>query len=741
MKQKLLIIMMLFASSYGFSQTITINAARTLGAGATVTIKGIVTNGDELGPIRYIQDSTAGLAIYSSSLASVVRGDSILVTGTLVDYNQLLEMNPVSSFTLLSTGNTLPTPEVIVPDSLNENREAELVRINNVFFTTSPGGTFSSNTPYSFTSNGQTSSIYIRSGHPLIGTIVPMGMVDLVGITSQHSYTGPTSGYQLLLRDTNDIIMNNSITITSPLKVTNISQTGLTINWVTNLSGTSELMYGNTPLLGSIASSSGTSTLHSVNITGLTASELTYIKAFSVDGTDTAFSVIKTCISQSASSGNIITYFNTPVDNSVSSGTNAIYLPDAIDDTLIAYINRAKSTIDFTMYNFTETGISSVSSALNAAYARGVTVRMIFDGSAGNTGVQSVISAIKKVGSPTGADYGIMHNKFIIIDAYDSDPNVPLVWTGSTNLTDGQVNTDPNSVIIIQDKSLAIAYTLEFNEMFGSTTAIPDMSAIKFGPDKTDNTPHKFIIGGKDVECYFSPSDGTNDKIIETINQADDNIKIATMLITRSDIGYALKHAVDSNNVALKVLVNSEGQCSQTVWALLTSLIGNDLQEDAAVTGIMHHKLMIVDEGTTSNPTLLMGSHNWSNAANNKNDENTLIFYDNQELANIYFQFFKYRFEQNKNVGIAENGFANSVSCYPNPSNGDFVIEMNSNKATQLTINIFDLSGRNVLSQSHNTIAGSNSFAIDASSLSKGTYVLQMINSNGKRFVNTLIIQ
>jgi len=741
MKQKLLIFMMLFASSYGFAQTISISAARTLGAGATVTVKGIVLNGDEIGTIRYIQDSTAGLAIYSTTLANVVRGDSILVTGTLVDYNQLLEMNPVSSFTVLSSGNTLPIPEIIIPDSLNENHESELVRINGAVFTTNPGGTFSSNSSYSFTSNGQSSSIYVRSNHPLIGTIIPMGMVDLVGITSQYSYSGPTTGFQLLCRDTNDIIMNNSITITSPISVSNISQTGLTINWTTNLAGTSELMYGSTPSLGNTTSATGTGTAHSVDITGLSASDLTYVKAFSVDGTDTAFSVIKTCITQSASTGSMIAYFNTQTDHSVSSGTNAITLPNAIDDTLIAYINRAKSTIDFTMYNFTETGISSVSSALNAAYARGVTVRIVFDGSAGNTGIQDVIAAIKKVGSPTGADYGIMHNKFIIIDAYDSDPNVPLVWTGSTNLTDGQVNTDPNSVIIIQDKSLAIAYTLEFNEMFGSTTAIPDMTNIKFGPDKMDNTPHKFIIGGKDVECYFSPSDGTNDKIIQTINEADDNINIATMLITRSDIGYALQDAVNNNSVDLKVLVNSEGQCSQTVWTLLTTLIGEDLQEDADVIGIMHHKYMVVDEGTANNPTLLMGSHNWSNSANNKNDENTLIFYDNQELANIYYQAFKYRFDENKYMGIAEKGFANSVSCYPNPSNGQFVVEMNTEKATELTINIFDLSGRNVFTQIQIANAGTNNISINASNLANGTYVLQMINSEGKRFVNTLIIQ
>ena len=120
------------------AQTITIDAARTLGVGATVTIKGIITNGDELGGIRYLQDATAGIAAYSSDLSTVNRGDSILITGTIKDYNQLLEIEPVTSFTVINTGNPLPTPEVITPIGLDESREAELVQIDDATFTTTP---------------------------------------------------------------------------------------------------------------------------------------------------------------------------------------------------------------------------------------------------------------------------------------------------------------------------------------------------------------------------------------------------------------------------------------------------------------------------------------------------------------------------------------------------------------------------------------------------------------------------
>ena len=738
MKARIFTFLLMFIALGMNAQSITIAAARALGPGNTVTIKGIVTNGNEIGSIRYMQDATAGAAIYSSSMLAVNRGDSIIVTGMLTDYNGLLEMSPVDSFKVLSTANTMPTPELIVPDSLNEPREAELVRINNATFAT-PGGTFGSNSPYTFTASGQTSTIYVRSGHPLVGTVIPSSPVDLIGLCSQHTYsTPPVGGYQLICRDTADIILPNQIALTSRLSESAVTKVSITLDWTTNMVGTSELMYGSDPMnLSNHIVGTGAATMaHSEMISSLTASELIYVMAFSVDGNDTAFSPVRPFITVSNSSGNIKAYFNHTVDNSVMSHKAAMNIGTAIDDTLIEYINRAQSTIDFTMYNFVENSISSVSGALNAAHARGVIVRVIFDGSANNSGIQSIDQAIKKIGSPTGSAYGIMHNKFIIIDAAD-DMN-SFVWTGSTNLTNGQVNLDPNSVIIIQDKSLATAYTLEFNEMFGSTTATPSNADAKFGPDKTDNTPHLFEVGGRSIECYFSPSDGTNGEIIKTIQSADDNMSIATMLITRSDIAYAIQDAVNNKSVDTKIIVNNESGCSVTVWSILSALLGNDLVEDKKMPGIMHHKYMIADEGTSSDPVLLMGSHNWSNAANNKNDENTLVIHDDT-LANIYYQAFKSRFDANY-VSVDVNEFANSVKIFPNPSNGQFSIEVEMENNLTAEVVVYDLTGRVILSQQNVLHSGSNTISMNIEGVAPGTYVLQM-KSNDKQYVATFIVK
>jgi len=73
--------------------------------GQTITVSGIVTNGPELGVIRYMQDGTGGIAAYGSALTSVQTGDSITVTGTLKAYNNLLEIDPISSVKILSSGN------------------------------------------------------------------------------------------------------------------------------------------------------------------------------------------------------------------------------------------------------------------------------------------------------------------------------------------------------------------------------------------------------------------------------------------------------------------------------------------------------------------------------------------------------------------------------------------------------------------------------------------------------------
>ena len=60
----------------------------------------------------------------------------------------------------------------------------------------------------------------------------------------------------------------------------------------------------------------------------------------------------------------------------------------------------------------------------------------------------------------------------------------------------------------------------------------------------------------------------------------------------------------------------------------------------------MHHKYAIIDQAlASSDPLVITGSHNWSAAAENSNDENT-VFYYNQNIANQYYQEFIERYNE-----------------------------------------------------------------------------------------------
>lgn len=646
-----LLILGFFSLSYGQANIL---EARGMAEGTVVTVTGIATNGSELGIIRYFQDGTAGIAAYGSLVSPVNRGDEITVTGTLKIYNQLLELDPLTSVVVNSTGNPVPTPIVLTPNQISEPYEGMLVKINNVEFNDA-GLLFTGNNLYGFTSNGQTGNMYVKNGQDLVGTVIPTGEVNLTAICSQFHYSNPNAGYQLLPRNLDDISLTSSIYLTGTLINDDFTNTSLDFSWNTNIAGTTEIFYGPTEetVMSNHASVAGNATFHSINLTGLNAGEITWVEAFSVSGSDTAKSAVSSFVTISNSSGDMKVYFNSPVDHSYSTGVDAIYLPSTMDDTLIKYIERAKYTIDFTIYNFNNDGISNISNALKAAANRGVRVRVIGCGTTNNLGIDELIgSAVHVLIAPNSSQRtGIMHNKFIVFDAESTDPNDPLVWTGSTNFTDGQINLDANNVIIVQDQSLARTYQIEFEEMWGSHGDAPNSANALFGSQKRNNTPHEFMIDGKYVECYFSPSDGVNGKIVEVINTANSDLSVATMLITRTEMADAIA-ARKSAGAEVNVITNAESGNSTTVNSILTSALSTHYTYDDVSSGLLHHKFMIVDQyAPTSDPITFTGSHNWSAAADNDNDENTLVIHD-ATLANIYYQQFVKRFVDNLGVLI-----------------------------------------------------------------------------------------
>ncbi|NTW33890.1 MAG: T9SS type A sorting domain-containing protein [Bacteroidetes bacterium] len=423
----------------------------------------------------------------------------------------------------------------------------------------------------------------------------------------------------------------------------------------------------------------------------------------------------------------IIAYFNRPVNNEVSTGINAVYLDKLFDDTLIAYINRAKYTIDMAIYSFNESEeVTSISEAINDAYSRGVAIRWIYNGSSSNQSIQLLNSNINTLASPTSGSYGLMHNKFMIIDANSNDSNEPTVWTGSTNWTTAQLNTDVNNIIIIQDKEVALAYTTEFNEMWGGTGLAPDIENSKFGRFKTDNTPHTFNVDGTTVEVYFSPSDGTNSKLQRAIGSANTDLYFGIYSFTNSSDADSIVNRIQQD-VYTAGIIDPTSQ-SYPPFITLSPVMGDNLIKDK-INGLYHNKILIVDPSNPdSDPLVFTGSHNWSANAETKNDENTVIIH-NATIANIYYQSFYQNFTDEGGTlinfsDINSNSKPSDIAIYPNPCNEFTTIKINDPSIFNKTeIIMYDVIGKKVFPPISKNY---NSFVIDTKQLSEGLYFLRI---------------
>jgi len=690
--------------------------------GQTVTITGIVTSGSDLGSVRYIQDSSAGIALYpgndwSDWSVEPNPGDEVTVTGEITEYNGLLEIGPnLSQVDVLSSGNDLPEAQVVTPNMIDESLEGELVVIQSTTFD-SGGQTIESNATYTFNASGEEGIIYVRSSNSLVGTVLNGCEMNLMGIVSQFTFDG-FGGYQLLPRGASDMVSTSGICLTSEVEQINISSTSFDLTWTTDIVGDSEVEWGVTPDLGTTDSDVLPVTDHVVSLSGLSPGTLYYARVRSTsDEGETVISPTRVYATISESSGNIHVYFTGSVDTSVAIDEEAMSLGTSTNDTIAAWITSAQHTLDIAVYN---TNNVAIENAVNTAAANGVQIRYIAEGENANLGIQNFDSSIPVHYRTDGEGSG-MHNKFFVGDA--DYPETAFVLTGSTNMTTANLNTDKNNVIVFQDQSIARGYRLEFNEMWGSDTMVPDEANSKFGPAKTVNTPLKYIVGGSPVEVYFSPTDGTTSAIRETIETMDYDMAFALLSFTRDDLADAI---IDGSSF----FVSPQGAIEQisgtgAEFDNLTAA-GIDVQSHQGIAGSLHHKYAVIDYSEPlSDPTVVTGSHNWSSTAENINDENTVVVHD-ARVSNLYYQEFRGLLISMGVINSIEDENGDFVlTAFPNPTSDVLHVEV-SNEYVGTAFTLSDINGRLVEVLN----VKSTRTSLDVSGLEPGVYVLHSAKLN-----------
>lgn len=730
------LIALVFVSSAAFSQVVDVATARGQNIGSTISVKVIVTTGTSLDPssgsTRYFQDATGGLSAFGNDLAPVQPGDSIIITGELSEFFQLKQISPVTNVQIVNSGNPLPSPEVLtINDAMQESKECMLVQIPNVTF--DQGGSFSGQSNYNITDVTGNGDLRVNGNTNLVGTPIPSAQVAVTGVIGRFN-----ANQQILPRSVNDIGNISGPEFVELPEQTNIQTTSFDLEFSSDVDAAAVIEWGETPdLTETPLIETNENTEHIFTLSGLQPAAFYYARAGLIENQDTSYSPVGYYSTKSLSSGNIKVWFNAPVDTTVATEKVAMSVGSSVVDSIIAIIESAESTLDIAIYNWNNNGIRDISQSINDAHNRGVRVRMITDRSTATLGFNDLVQGVPRMESPSGQNYGIMHNKFVIVDAEDNDADKPLVITGSMNWTDGQVNRDPNNTVVFQDRAMARAYTLEFEEMWGSTNATPNYNNSKFGPDKSSNTPRLFMLNESEVELYFSPTDAAETNIVNSLEAATDDIEVATMLMTRTPYAYAVRNAVNDNGVYGGFIIDDTTYQNSS---LPYSLVGEALNEDEHLfvhnrPNTLHHKYAIVDQSNpfTGDPRVITGSHNWSNAANTRNDENTVIIHS-AEVANIFFQEWVRRFtdlggedyiviasagdqaRENRNIAVYPNPFVNQINVTAPHLQGD------------VTLNLYDVSGQ-LVRQFRGAQAGN--VELNTTEMKSGMYILEIMN-NGK---------
>lgn len=301
-------------------------------------------------------------------------------------------------------------------------------------------------------------------------------------------------------------------------------------------------------------------------------------------------------------------YFTNPVNPFSSQATGGV------DGPLVEAIDAARLSIDVAAYSLT---LNSVRNALLNAQDRGVTVRIAME----STNMDSSdVEILMESGVPIVGDkrQGLMHDKFIVIDKSE-------VWLGSMNFTDSGAYEDNNHLIRVRSTKISENYIKEFEEMFLRNS---------FGEDVIPETPHPTLtIDSTRVDTFFSPDDGVLDVLAMVLSEAEESIYFLAFSFTSNDLGAIVRDKAEAGLTIAGVMDEEQVASNQGTEYDPFKQAELDVRIDG-IDGQMHHKVFIVDE-----KIVVLGSYNFSQAAETRNDENVLIIY-NEAIAEQFMMEF-----------------------------------------------------------------------------------------------------
>lgn len=266
---------------------------------------------------------------------------------------------------------------------------------------------------------------------------------------------------------------------------------------------------------------------------------------------------------------------------------------------------------------------------------------------------------------------GLMHHKFMLVDNR-------YVITGSANYTPSGIHGDgltpdsrgnANALLKIDSPALAKLFNQEFNLMWGDGPAGQENSL--FGLQKPYRTVRQVNLPGAAIDVQFSPtssqipwSQSVNGAIAKALSSATQTIDLAlfvfsdqtlsNQLAQKAKAGLPIRTLIDSSfayrnyseGLDMLGLAIPDHRCQyesgNQPWQPPILSVGTP---QLAEGDKLHHKFALIDD-----TTVVIGSQNWSNAANEKNDENLLVIRNPTVAAHFHREFD--RLYRTANLGV-----------------------------------------------------------------------------------------
>jgi phosphatidylserine/phosphatidylglycerophosphate/cardiolipin synthase-like enzyme len=246
---------------------------------------------------------------------------------------------------------------------------------------------------------------------------------------------------------------------------------------------------------------------------------------------------------------------------------------------------------------------------------------------------------------------GLMHHKFMVVDGQQTIIT-SANWTLSDvhgDLSRRETRGNPNNLLLIDSTQVAQTLMQEFNLMWGDGPG--GLSDSQFKVAKLPRAHVTIPVGDSQVTIHFSPAaksqdwaTTTNGLIGQTLARSKSQTDLALFVFSEPQLSQVLE-TKSSQQIPVRALVDAEFAyrpysqmlsmlgvmpCGATrqVWAKpITSAGVPELPRG----DLLHHKFAVIDQSM-----VITGSHNWSVAANYRNDETLIVI--ESSLVGAHFQ-------------------------------------------------------------------------------------------------------